>query len=755
MVLKSIELAGFKSFAKKTVLVFDSPVAGIVGPNGSGKSNVVEAIRFVLGEQSIKSLRGKGGSDLIFKGSKTLAPLSRASVTITFDNKQKLFNFGDTSDTKTKLLSFDEVRISREVFTDGANTYRINDTEVRLKDIIELLSSVNIGASGHHIISQGEADRILSANARDRRVMIEDALGLKIYQFRIKETERRLDKTETNIKEIQALKRELAPHLVYLKKQVEKIEKAAGLRNELVDLYRTYTKSEYACILNLKQEFRTKKQELHSALLSVSDIFATLSLHKESDYASQFQDEYNQITHKINEHSRLKNELERSLGRLEGTKDALTRVPEPKEKKEKFFPGSVVKKSFEEISGRLGRIIESTDIAFIHTTAHDAQVHLMQNISTLEDTEFSHPVTDNSEHLEQITQEISLIEEKIQVLEYEAGTLTDQKRQIEQKMSDERRERSNVDKEYYEIVAKKEALEIRLQNLSQEEKNIFFREENFENEIKEGIALLGMDMPTDWKSIDGTVSLDASAQTDLHRKIERVKIKLEESGGLGGSDTLKEYDTTKERDEFLARELSDLHNSINELRGLIADLKVRLDTDFKTGIEKINDSFANFFSLMFGGGTASLSLSVEHKRKKKEGDDMEDIAIPTGDETEMEFERGIDIHVSLPQKKVKELGMLSGGERSLTSIALLFAMSQVNPPPFLVLDETDAALDEANSRRYGDMIENLSRVSQLVVVTHNRETMSRAGILYGVTVGADGGSKLLSIKFEEAEEYAK
>lgn len=755
MVLKSIELAGFKSFAKKTVLVFDSPVAGIVGPNGSGKSNVVEAIRFVLGEQSIKSLRGKGGSDLIFKGSKTLAPLSRASVTITFDNKQKLFNFGDTSDTKTKLLSFDEVRISREVFSDGSNTYRINDTEVRLKDIIELLSSVNIGASGHHIISQGEADRILSANARDRRVMIEDALGLKIYQFRIKETERRLDKTEQNIKEIQALKRELAPHLVYLKKQVEKIEKAAGLRTELVDLYRTYTKFEYAYIQSLKQEFRTKKQELHSALLSVSDIFATLSATKMSDYTSQFQDEYNQITHKINEHSRLKNELERSLGRLEGTKDALTRTPEPKEKKEKFFPGSVVKKSFEEISGRLGRIIESTDISFIHTTARDAQVHLLQNISTLEDTEFSHPVSDNSEHLTQINQEISLIEEKIQVIEYEIGTLGDQKRQIEQKMLDERTERSNVDKEYYEVKAKKEALEMRLQNLSEEEKSIFFKEENFENEIKEGVVLLGMDMPTDWKTPDSTLSVDVSAQTDLRRKIERVKIKLEESGGLGGGDTLKEYETTKERDEFLATELFDLHNSITELRALIADLKVRLDTDFKTGIEKINDSFANFFSLMFGGGTASLSLSVEHKRKKKEGDDMEDIAIPTGDETEMEFERGIDIHVSLPQKKVKELGMLSGGERSLTSIALLFAMSQVNPPPFLVLDETDAALDEANSRRYGDMIANLSRVSQLVVVTHNRETMSRAGILYGVTVGADGGSKLLSIKFEEAEEYAK
>jgi chromosome segregation protein len=111
--------------------------------------------------------------------------------------------------------------------------------------------------------------------------------------------------------------------------------------------------------------------------------------------------------------------------------------------------------------------------------------------------------------------------------------------------------------------------------------------------------------------------------------------------------------------------------------------------------------------------------------------------------------------VTLPQKKVKDLAMLSGGERSLTSIALVFAMTQVNPPPFLVLDETDAALDEANSKRYGDMIEILSKYSSLITVTHNRETMSRADVIYGVTIGSDGGSKLLSIKFSDAENYAK
>jgi chromosome segregation protein len=155
---------------------------------------------------------------------------------------------------------------------------------------------------------------------------------------------------------------------------------------------------------------------------------------------------------------------------------------------------------------------------------------------------------------------------------------------------------------------------------------------------------------------------------------------------------------------------------------------------------------------MFGGGEAHLSVSVPEKRKKKDDElfSEDEEAVPEEPE-----EGGIDIEVNLPKKKVKGLMMLSGGERALTSIALLFAISQVNPPPFIILDETDAALDEANSKKYADMIENLGEKSQLIVITHNRETMSRAGILYGVTMGAGGGSKLLSVSFEDAVAVAK
>jgi chromosome segregation protein len=193
MYLKSLELSGFKSFAKKSSLSFTTPITGIVGPNGSGKSNTAEAFRFVLGEQSIKSLRGKRGEDMIWNGGGdspgVAGRANRASAKLTFDNSRKLF----------AGIDFDEVTIERVVHRDNSNEYFLNGSQVRLKDIIELLATAHIGATGHHIISQGEADRILSASIRERREMIEDALGLKLYQWKKLESIRKLSRCVQNL----------------------------------------------------------------------------------------------------------------------------------------------------------------------------------------------------------------------------------------------------------------------------------------------------------------------------------------------------------------------------------------------------------------------------------------------------------------------------------------------------------------------------------------------------------------------------
>src|SRR3989338_8630683 len=213
MRLSKLEISGFKSFAKPTALEFSSPVTAIVGPNGSGKSNVVEAIRWVLGEQSMKSLRGKRGEDLIFNGSDKTARLGRAEVKLTFDNSRKQFPF-----------EFDDVVISRRVLRDGTNEYILNGSVVRLKDIFELLSKVGLGSTQHHVISQGEVDRILWSTPLERQEMVEEALGLREYHIKAREAERKLAEVAVNMKQVEAQRREIQPHLKYLRLQADKMK---------------------------------------------------------------------------------------------------------------------------------------------------------------------------------------------------------------------------------------------------------------------------------------------------------------------------------------------------------------------------------------------------------------------------------------------------------------------------------------------------------------------------------------------------
>jgi chromosome segregation protein len=221
-----------------------------------------------------------------------------------------------------------------------------------------------------------------------------------------------------------------------------------------------------------------------------------------------------------------------------------------------------------------------------------------------------------------------------------------------------------------------------------------------------------------------------------------LKIKLEETRVSDPEEIKAEFERVEERIEFFEREIEDLEQTRNRLENLIDDIETTAEEKFLEGIADINEAFGDFFATMFGGGEAKLAVT-EHPAGRN-------ITVDEADDTPEETERGVAIQVKLPNKKVRGLEVLSGGERALTSIALLFALSQINPPPFVVLDEADAALDEANSKRFGDMIKRLSKHSQLVIITHNRETMRRADLLYGVTMDQNGSSRLLSLNFSEA-----
>jgi chromosome segregation protein len=782
-------MQGFKSFAKKVTIDLSTDVTGVVGPNGSGKSNVAEAIRFVLGEQSMKGLRSKSGSDLIFKGSSSLSPLSRASVSIHLDNTEKKINeklFSKNEDIENTLINFinlDEIILTREIYTDGSSEYLINGTKVRLKDVQELLAMANISAAGHTIVNQGEADRILLSNNNDRREMIEDALGLRIYHMRIKEGEKKLEKVSIHLNEIELLRRENTPHLNFLKKQVKELEKREEEIRSVSSMLKIYLARENSNITEKRKELSThnvedKIQNLEKELEEAGDPKRELNVLNKNEEKLSLENSIKNIKEQLYILEKEKETIYTEKINLEVEIKFLKRKEEEillntninvEEIKKDIDSYILDKRDFEAYAGNREKLWSSI-FSLYENKKYEELGQNLKDIKGSEDTFWNKLISQNKNEINafdekrenNFKEEIASLEEKqrergeklrelilkIEDFSKDLSMNTDRL----QKINEEEKELSyKIDNKILSIKLELEKLYGERENAKLKENIVQAEEENFENLLREMSIIIGHSA-MNYKNFDENNLLEEEKaytvinQHDLLRKIERSKIKIEESGLINAGDIIDEYKSLSERDSFLEREIVDLNNSKNNLESLIRDLKESLLTDFDMGLQKINFNFNNYFNEIFSGGRASLSLEKK-ELKIEEASEEED--------EDKKREPGIEISVSLPEKKVKDLQMLSGGERALTSIALIFAMSSINHPPFMVLDETDAALDEANARKYGKMIKKLSEKSKLLVITHNRETMNQCDVLYGVTISAEGCSKLLSIRFDEATEFAK
>ncbi|MBI2610837.1 AAA family ATPase [Candidatus Kaiserbacteria bacterium] len=732
MYLKSIELSGFKSFGKKTELVFGSPIVAVVGPNGSGKSNVAEAFRFVLGEQSMKSLRSKRGEDLIWGGSPSLSRMNRASVKVVFDNMKRLLD-----------IDFVEVAIERVVHRDGQNEYVLNGTQVRLKDVIRLLAGANIGGSGYQIISQGEADRILNASPRERREMVEDALGLKLYQHKKVESERKLEETAVNIDKTKSLRRELAPHLNFLRQQVEKIERVREMKEMLAEKLNDYLARENAWITQEDVHLREIEQTLASELRKLSESVSrarSASKGAGDGTLAELQKKLAERESKLSEAHRESERLARELGRAEGALEANVVTVEA------IVPVPHVRQFARDLMALLSDGERMDDLPNLMNLIKDANRRIK---SFIEGLSGGAPVTN-----QEVQEQVETLSRSLERVQKEEGALAEELENLRRNIAKTREESFAAERDLVELEVSVREVQGKLSGVQTARANVAVSRQRFDDEVREGVVLVGASVRA-WESGSipaGALSEDRGAQEKRRREIERLKIKIEESGVGSGEQIVREFKQMKERDEFLAHELVDLEKSAASLKDIIAELEKTIDVRFREGLEGINEALKGFFVKLFGGGEARLRIEEPRRVFRKE---LEEVGEEEEFQEEEELYAGLTISVSLPRKKIKGLEVLSGGERALTSIALIFSMTQVNPPPFLVLDETDAALDEANSKRYADMIRELAAKSQLIVITHNRATMTVAGELYGVTMGQDGVSKLLSVKLEEAEKVVK
>ncbi|MEX0909703.1 MAG: AAA family ATPase [Candidatus Paceibacterota bacterium] len=729
MKLKYIEIKGFKSFAKKERLDFEKQITAIVGPNGSGKSNIAEGFRFVLGEQSMKSLRSKKTEDLLFNGSSSMSRVNRASVTLVFDNSKKEIQ-----------EAFDEIEIERIIHRDATNEYYINGSQSRLKDVTEMLSEAKIGSAGHHIISQGEADKMLSMSARERKEYLEEALGLTQYQNKKHEALKKLEKTQENLISIRSLIRELAPHVRYLEREMKLIEKKKELSTDLETKTREYIQM---CIPFFIHELARAKHSLDDVVQKIHTVKGQQTKTNQREDDDEFlserealETEIQKLTEEWNMLRNKRSENERLVGRLETKIELQNEVPK--------------------------NALEETSIV-------DAPVRLVKirNILTPAQKEQSLEIVRES-----IANALLLTEafkqEKVETREQEVGfelleletELANLKESIERERQDENRliqKKQELEKAHFETFQKEErnksdvekgllelrSLEVVKSTLDREVEALTQDRGYFYASLEEVVVLTGARFADDIKKAEllEENSTERSALKTLEHDVERLKLRIEGMQVGNTKEIEAEYTSAKEREHFLETEVRDLELTAEKLVNIADSLHQKIEDEFRLGIKAISEFFSTFFSQMFKGGSAGLSL-VTLKSKNTE------------DESE-EKEKGVEVVVSMPHKKLRSIAMLSGGEKTLVSIALVFALSQVNPPPFLILDETDAALDEANSRRYGDALKDLAKYSQLILITHNRETMSRAGMLYGVTMGSTSTSELLSIDLEEAEKIVK
>ena len=735
MFLKKLEIHGFKSFAKKTALEFEPGIISVVGPNGSGKSNIADSLRWVFGEQSMKLLRGKKSEDVIFAGSDLKSRMGYAEVAVYFDNVDKKFP-----------IDFEEVAISRRLFRDGNSEYIINGSHVRLLDIQELLSKSGFGNTSYHVIGQGTIDQLILGGPGAIKELVEEAAGIKPYYLKREKTLRRLDHSQSNLEQVRALLKEIEPRLRSLRRQTKKLEQREVLENQLKALQSLFFSQNFRSIDAQITEVKTKTdifdrqaKELEQEMKNMSEDSESQEqgMQKSSEKSKILKSDLYSLQKKSFD---IQRELATVQGQIKATEQVGTIQPgidfeDLKQKFDKAFQG--LKKLIQSFTLDEAKRVEGlfAEVAEAINLRGDGEKNEAAQKSFLTGEE------------KRLGQELKELLDQIQKLELDVAEYAKTEEETRKQLFVKERLLRNKQEMIVKSMEQKNFLSI-------EQAKLMTRRETLQEETK---AALGPDFQ---KLIEG--QKQQTVQGGLAEKIQNLKKQLEMIGGV--DDLLvQEYRETEERWQYLSTQSADLEKAIKELKEVIVELDLLIKKDFDQAFAKIAEKFASYFRTLFGGGKATMNILRMQKIKSgldlTEGEDESE----EGEKTEEDLVQekfgeneivGIEIRATPPGKKLAGIAALSGGKRTLTSIALLCAMLATFPSPFVVLDEVDAALDEANSIRFGKILGTLAHKTQFITITHNRETMRQSHTLYGITMGEDGISKVLSLKLEQAAVYS-
>ena len=730
MQLKHIKLSGFKSFVDPTKISFPTNMVGVVGPNGCGKSNVIDAVRWVLGELSAKNLRGESMVDVIFNGSEKRKASGQCSIELLFDNSSAKIG--------GEYASFNEVSIKRVMTRDAQSNYYINNTKCRRKDVQDIFLGTGLGPSSYAIIEQGMVSKLVSAKPDELRTHIEEAAGVSKYRERRKETESRIKRTKENLSRVKDIKDEIARLIKRLENQAKAADKYNLLKKDKAKL-----ELDKAILFSI--EAKNNRDNLQKNLDSFNRDLKIKNAECETiqSQIDQYRTENDSIL--VEYETAQKNfyavgaEIAKREANLQNINKSDSETKYNLQKaKQNYEKARESEKNFDELSPSEKAMHILNDIINIiekyginNDSIRDKALELKRllvdilNIATAQSKSLTKEYLSRQNELEVQIEEAEKLKGSI---EEEMEELVNKSSKAESVLIDLRQKQSKFNEELRDLENKKSIADLDSRSISEKITDVRVElkthEINLENSNKK-IKEAGIEI----ESIDFSVYENTTFE-EIEDKLVDIEAKIIKLGAinLAAPDEIAEESARKQE---LDEQYADLTEALDKLTAAIKKIDDETKTIFKDSFNAVNTRLKEMFPKLFGGGMAELTL--------------------TDDDT---LNAGVVLMARPPGKKNSSISQLSGGEKALTALALVFAIFELNPAPFCLLDEVDAPLDDLNTLRFINMVEEMSKSVQFIFITHNKVSMERSDYLMGVTMQEAGVSRMVSVDVSQALQLA-
>jgi chromosome segregation ATPase len=774
MYLRSITMKGFKSFPERVSLEFSPGVSVIVGPNGSGKSNITDAVLWALGEQSPGAIRGASMQDVISAGGKGVGQRRAAEVEVVIDN----------SDGRA-ATDFSEIAVRRRLDRSGDSGYRLNGARCRLADITDVLSDTNLGREMHSVISQGRVETIVHSKPRERRLLVEEAAGLGKHRKRRRRAELKLRTARDNLDRALDVEREARGRLRPLKRQAEAAELGArierdelGLRGRLVSEELRFGADRAAAAQKTAEAARATRGKLEAKLTEVGkrrreaeERFAARDRERTQAWGllTKLRGEQERIAVRAATLSSRATELEAGLEKLRAELGPLTLDvgvgAAPAERARKL------EEELAEVDAGLQGAGQGLATVRDDGAAESAREAALGEIQTGADRALRHARRAEGllgeRHREALRARVAAGEELLDdvraahaAVEGVAAAIRARVQRTEGKVIGGKDDGDEIAEELracsqqeFELQSQMSAAADELTKAEVEAAHLGDRQAEAERELAAIAERLGAEIPA------AEEALSEEERAEIDRRLERLDRRRAQIGPVNPLAE-REYEEAREHVEALQTQREDTERAMRELESLIRDIDAEIERAFEQTFEATAKYFEEMVEHLFPGGRGRLrrvSLQPVRDEERPSGEQevpSEDSEPEPEEDDDQHDELGVEIEVTPAGKSTRKLSLMSGGEKSLVALAFVFAVFLARPCPFYILDEVEAALDDANIDRFLQLIRRFSDRAQFVIVTHQKRTMDAADVLYGVSMGGDGVTRVVSRRLprDEAED---